>query len=138
MALDYDLEIEKYGTQDKLTKLRDLIQSEFMLTDHKETKIMTAPGIGISFFVDDIESDNELHSPMISNLIVGFRIDKFQLQKQGYKLLLRVVQKILDTVEVDLRLVDESDEHILLQRKLGKTTLMDLEHDIWKAGTLDG
>lgn len=85
MALDYFLEITKYGTQEKKAKLRSLILSEFMLVDHEDTGIMTAPGIGVSFFVDedDFEQNDVANSKTPPNLVIGFRIDKFELQKKG-------------------------------------------------------
>ncbi len=136
MALDYYLELEKYGAQEKKKKLRKLILNEFMLIDHEDTKIMTAPGIGVSFFVDDddIEQNSEVNLELetLPNLIIAFRIDKFELQKKGYKLLQKIVQKVLDTVEVDMHLTDEYDDAIFLKRESGKISKMLLDHDIWQ------
>lgn len=135
MALDYYLEIEKYSTQEKQTKLRNLILNEFMLIDHVDTKIMTAPGIGVSFFVDDddFEQNSEINSKPEAhpNLTICFRIDKFELQKKGYKLLHKIVQKVLHTVEADMHLADE-DDVIFLKRESGKISKMLLDHDIWQ------
>ncbi len=139
MALDYYLELEKYGAQEKKKKLRKLILNEFMLIDHEDTKIMTAPGIGVSFFVDDddIEQNSEVNLELetLPNLIIAFRIDKFELQKKGYKLLQKIVQKVLDTVEVDMHLTDEYDDAIFLKRESGQISKMFLDHDLWQVGT---
>jgi hypothetical protein len=139
MALDYYLELEKYGAQEKKKKLRKLILNEFMLIDHEDTKIMTAPGIGVSFFVDDddIEQNSEVNLELetLPNLIIAFRIDKFGLQKKGYKLLQKIVQKVLDTVEVDMHLTDEYDDAIFLKRESGQISKMFLDHDLWQVGT---
>jgi len=139
MALDYYLELEKYGAQEKKKKLRKLILNEFMLIDHEDTKIMTAPGIGVSFFVDDddIEQNSEVNLELetLPNLIIAFRIDKFGLQKKGYKLLQKIVQKVLDTVEVDMHLTNEYDDAIFLKRESGQISKMLLDHDLWQVGT---
>jgi hypothetical protein len=138
MALDYYLEIEKYGTQERQKKLRNLILNEFMLIDHVDTKIMTAPGIGVSFFVDDddFEQNSEINSKPEAhpNLTICFRIDKFELQKKGYKLLHKIVQKVLDIAESDMHLADE-DDAIFLKRESGQISKMFLDHDLWQVGT---
>lgn len=139
MALDYDLEIDQYGTQNKLAEIQSFIQSEFNLTPHEETIIMTAPGVSISVFVedeDDIETDDEGNLQRRACLNVSFRIDKFKLQQQGYKLMLDVVQKLFELVKVDLYLMNDNFD-TLLQRVSGKTTVLEPEHDMFRDRTLE-
>jgi len=133
MALDYYLEIDEYGTQDRLNKLRSFIRNEFSFPDDEKTKIMLGNGLGINFFVDD-DNDNESVSSITPVLTISFRVDKMQLREQGYKLLRQVVQKVLDNVETNLRLTDEYNDDIFLKRESGKTSKMHLDHDIWQVG----
>lgn len=131
MALDYYLEIKQYGTKANQILLHNLIQSEFMLTDHNETNIMTGIGLGVSVFIDsDDELEPETEKQIIPSLFVNFRVDKGQL-RQGYQLLLSIVQKILDTFDTDLRLIDESDDNVLLERNSKKISRFLLKHDLW-------
>ena len=132
MALDYYLEIKQYGTPDKQTQLRNLILNEFSLTNHEETGIMIGTGLGVSVFVDYDEFDDSGDSKMIPNLLVSFRVDKGEQREQGYELLRHIIRKIFNTIDADLRLVEENDEHVLLQRDSGRVLKFFPKHDLWQ------
>lgn len=133
MALDYYLKIKNSGTQEKQEELHNLLLTKFMLTKHQDTQIMTAPGIGVSIFLDsdNIEKTNQVDSILLPNLTICFRINKLKLQKEGYKLLQKIIQNIFDTVNSDMYLTDEYGDAIFLKKESGKITRMLLEHDIW-------
>lgn len=137
MALDYYIEIENFGTEEKKEQIRHLIVKDLSLHEYKDTKLVSGQGLSISFFVDDdgLSECDEPENIKIPALTVNLRVEKNKLEEQGYILLRKVLRKILNATEEDLCLIDDY-ENILFKRKSSKTFKMCSDHDVWQCGAI--
>lgn len=134
MAIDYFLTFIQFGSDANEAQVREFLLHEFPLVDHVDTKILTEPGLSVNVFIDD-DTDDSTDASNRPDLVISFRISKLEEDTRlGYQGMRRIVDQVVSSFDVDLRVGDELDQYIYLTKMAGKVVTKHQDHDFWKVG----
>ncbi|XOF35017.1 MAG: hypothetical protein ACL93V_06930 [Candidatus Electrothrix sp. YB6] len=136
MAIDYFLTLHRFGSDANEVRVREFLLHEFPLTDHVDTGMLTGPGLSVNVFIDDDNVDGTTEGPKHPDLVISFRISKHELDTHlGYQGMRRIVDRVVRSFDVELRVGDEFDQYFYLTKTVGKVVTEHRDHDFWTVGT---
>lgn len=137
MAIDYFLTLQQFGSATNEARVREFLMREFPLVGHTDTRILTEPGLSVNVFIDDDsgDADDSHDTSYRPNIVISFRISKREDHiPLGYQSMRRIVDRVVHSFDVDLRVSDELDQYIYLTKVAGKVIAKYRDHDFWKVG----
>jgi hypothetical protein len=134
VAIDYFLTLHKFGSNANEMRVRKFLLNEFQFVDNVDTRILTRPGLSVNVFIDD-DTNDLADASNRPDLVISFRISKDKEDTRlGYLGMRSIVDLMVSSFDVDLRIGDEFDQYIYLTKVAGNVEVRHQDHDFWKVG----
>lgn len=128
MAIDYFLELNELGTEEKKSHFKNEIKRNFSLEENEISGILSGQGLSISIFISD---DCDVEKQRLPSLVILFRLEKNAEGRNGHVILRKIIDSVSSQTITDFRVTDELENRIFIERSAGITRRSHPEDDFW-------